>query len=1182
DADAENLAANASFADANFGADAFLRVSRDSDDQFVAYLTFDISSVTSVGSASLQLFGGQQDLLDGTNFVSVFSVPDPTWVEGNGTHPPDQSGAGLNLDDNPAGELRWNNRPAQGSGDLDTVGVGIDQVYSWDVTSYLQARKAAGATLVSLKLLATSGAGTAVFSSREGVSPPVLNIDDDAIPPTAAPASSNVTTSGGTTQTVTVTYADDAGIDPSTINTSDLTVTGPGGPLTTTGVSVNSANPKSVVATYTLTPPGGAWDGGDNGTYSIAVNVGEVTDFAGNAATGSGSFAVNIPVDTTPPAASAFNAQAITSAGGSTYTFTVTYTDNVAINGSTIGTDDLTVTKTGGGPTLAVTNVTKSGSGGTVNATYTVSAPNGSWTAADNGTYTIAVAAGAVADANGNVSAAASRTFQVAIPDTGAPTVVISPIATVTTAGVTTTQITVTYTDNQQVAASSIDAGDLTVVRDGGSALAVTLLSRSPDADAASIVATYSVTAPGGFWNADDGGTYTVTVLPAAVRDTSNNATALASSSFDVDIPSNTAVTDPLFNGGEPVSTGFVAEATATDALGRILVAGRQGDRAAGTSQAVLQRLNPDGTLDTFWGEGGQIIADVQSNDGFCAVAVDEKQRVVCAGFRGGELEIIRYDAKGRLDRKFGQRGVVLADWGGTDDTARAVVALPGGAILVAGTSGGSFALARFDSKGNTDTTFGTNGARLIKPGSDACAVGALAVLPDGSIAAAGTQGTTVSLLRLDPAGAPVAGFGTDGVLTVLGLGVRTDLGAQDHTVGLAVSRDGKLLVGSRTTGGDFGVRRYNADGSPDTTFGGGDGLDSVDLGGDDDVDFVGLQGSGQIVLAGTTDAGVPGGGTRKLAVAVLRADGGVDPSFSAGGKFTDDADVVADPGTSGPFVLHAGGAMQVDGKLLVSLADAAARPTSSPLRRVIAPGSGLLGRFGTVNGRSVKLAFTDADGSKVSLSLKGGGVGEALWDGNVLDLVLTGTGAKSSLGVSAKGGNKRVVLGDLRTDGGLKAFGGKSADLVGTFYVNGDAGKISVGTLTGTLAALGTIASLSVAGNVAGSFVLAGVSLGTDAKIGGTGGAADGYGTGRIAKLSVGGAMSATFVGSGVDPVDGTYGNAGDIAPGTPASEIGSVSIKKGLDAGSTFEAGAFVGSIKVPAKVVPGEDARFKVLTA
>jgi uncharacterized delta-60 repeat protein len=475
------------------------------------------------------------------------------------------------------------------------------------------------------------------------------------------------------------------------------------------------------------------------------------------------------------------------------------------------------------------------------------------------------------------------------------------------------------------------------------------------------------------------------------------------------------------------------------------------------------------------------VIGNPGDNDGFYAVAVDDKQRVVAAGFRAGELEVVRFDSRGRVDRRFGERGVLLEDWGGTDDTVFAVAALPGGRIAIAGSSNGNLAFGRVDARGRVERSFGTNGTTQLKPNGLTGAVGALNVRPDGTIYGAGTVGTSVVLVRLAADGTPDAAFGTAGVLTLGGLGTRTDLGGQDHSVGLAVGRDGRMLVGNRTAGGDFGVRRLNADGTADPTFGSG-GLATVDMGGDDDLDLVALQGTGQVLLAGTTDAGAAGG-TRRLASSVLLADGALEPTFGAGGKFTADAGLVADAGTTGPLALHAAGAAQADGRLLVTASDALAKPTSSPVRRLIAPGSGVIGSFGAVNGKTVGLTFQAADGKRIGLSLKGGGTGEALWDGSALDLVLTGTTDRSSLGISAKGGDRRVTLRNVQTDGPMRAVSGKTTDVVGTMFINGGAGKLSLGTLTGTLAAAGSIASLATAGNVSGGFVLAGAALGTDVR---------------------------------------------------------------------------------------------------
>jgi hypothetical protein len=1115
---------DAQYAQANFGTDRSLRVGRDvplndgngTTDTYETFVKFDVSALTSVGSAVVQMSGGAIDQGAISNEVSIFGVPDNSWIEGAGLHPTATSPA-LNLDDNPAGEITWNRRPSTNGGAIDTETVDapgdFPTGYEWDVTGYLQAQRMAGATVVGFAFRTTGGAGAAAFAATEtgpGAGP-LLIVEDDVTAPTATLAAGNITTAGGTTQTVTVTYADAAGVDPATIGNDDITVTGPGGTLTVTGVTFNADNPRSVVATYTVAARGGSWDGPDNGTYNIAVAAGAVKDFGGNGAAGTGSFQVAVPVDTTPPVAASFNAQPITSAGGSTYTFTVTYTDNVAVAAGTIGAADVTVARAGG-PALTVTNATTSGSGGTVNATYTVAAPGGSWDATENGTYAITVLAGSVEDAAGNDVAQKAGSFQVNIPDLSTPTATVAPIAAVTTAGTTATQVTVTYADNQAINAATIDSTDLTVVQDGGGPLAVTLVSKSPATNAASVVAVYSVVAPGGFWNSADNGTYTVTVTPGAVEDTSDNDTPLAQAQFEVNVVSTNAVADPTFNGGSPVSTGFVAEAVTTDAAGRILVAGRQGDRAGRHQPVGPPAAEPRRQPRHVLGRGR---AGDRRRRGQRRVLRRRRRRQAAGGRRrvpgrraggrpvrqprAGRPPVRRARrAAGGLGRDRRHRVRRRRPAGRPDRDRRVEQREPGvrpgrrpraGRAVVRHERDHPAQAERADRRGRrAERAAGRNDLRG-RHGRDV-----------GRARAAGGRRHAGRRVRHRRRADPRPGSAPG----------RTSAGRTTRSAWPS-GRDGRMLVGNRTAGGDFGVRRLNADGTADPTFGSG-GLATVDMGGDDDLDLVALQGTGQVLLAGTTDAGAAGG-TRRLASSVLLADGALEPTFGAGGKFTADAGLVADAGTTGPLALHAAGAAQADGRLLVTASDALAKPTSSPVRRLIAPGSGVIGSFGAVNGKTVGLTFQAADGKRIGLSLKGGGTGEALWDGSALDLVLTGTTDRSSLGISAKGGDRRVTLRNVQADGPMRAVSGKTTDVVGTMFINGGAGKLSLGTLTGTLAAAGSIASLATAGNVSGGFVLAGAALGTDVRVGGTGGAADAYAAARIGKLSVGGSMSGATV---------------------------------------------------------------------
>lgn len=123
-----------------------------------------------------------------------------------------------------------------------------------------------------------------------------------------ARASANSLTSATTTpQTITVTYEDQGGVKVSTLDSSDIRITGPNGfNQTASFVSVNSSTDGTPrTATYRINAPGGNWDQADNGTYTIAVQGNQVSDRAGNfiSAGTLGTFQVNIassPISPTP------------------------------------------------------------------------------------------------------------------------------------------------------------------------------------------------------------------------------------------------------------------------------------------------------------------------------------------------------------------------------------------------------------------------------------------------------------------------------------------------------------------------------------------------------------------------------------------------------------------------------------------------------------------------------------------------------------------------------------------------------------------------------------------------------------------------------------------------------------------------------------------------------------------
>jgi hypothetical protein len=126
---------NGPYAGQNFGSSPQLLVSRSdvAGNTREAYLRFDLSSVSSINTARLRLFGRLSAAAASGVRTSVFAAANTSWTEAG---------------------LTWNNRPASGAAALAsaTIRGTAGAWYEWDVTTYLRAQKAAGRNLVTLIL----------------------------------------------------------------------------------------------------------------------------------------------------------------------------------------------------------------------------------------------------------------------------------------------------------------------------------------------------------------------------------------------------------------------------------------------------------------------------------------------------------------------------------------------------------------------------------------------------------------------------------------------------------------------------------------------------------------------------------------------------------------------------------------------------------------------------------------------------------------------------------------------------------------------------------------------------------------------------------------------------------------------------------------------------------------------
>jgi uncharacterized delta-60 repeat protein len=200
---------------------------------------------------------------------------------------------------------------------------------------------------------------------------------------------------------------------------------------------------------------------------------------------------------------------------------------------------------------------------------------------------------------------------------------------------------------------------------------------------------------------------------------------------------------DTSFNGTGKVTTNFGGDGNAegrsvtvqTD--GKIVVVGYA--TAGNTEEFALARYNADGTLDTSFGDSGQVMTDVGiSGSNATGVALQKDGKIVVAGYAvknsgtGYDFACVRYNTDGKVDQSFGDGGKIMTSVGQGDGKANSVAVQSDGKIIVAGsvyfgdvTVAGSvyvgdskFAVVRYDASGKLDMSFNAAGSVLTAVGS--------------------------------------------------------------------------------------------------------------------------------------------------------------------------------------------------------------------------------------------------------------------------------------------------------------------------------------------------------------------------------------------------------------------------------------------------------------------------------
>lgn len=316
-----------------------------------------------------------------------------------------------------------------------------------------------------------------------------------------------------------------------------------------------------------------------------------------------------------------------------------------------------------------------------------------------------------------------------------------------------------------------------------------------------------------------------------------------------------------------------------------------------GSNYVFLSRYTASGAFDTTFGgqgTGRNIVSFPTALDLDAHALVLNGGRFLVVGNLerpSGDLDFsaVGFNGDGTLDTNYGAGGVVTADIADRESSAQAVAIQADGKVLVVGRAEGgspSLAIARFNPDGSLDPTFGVNGRvkGLLNGSGEAKAV---LTQPDGKVviagAAYGSTGSDMALLRLLPDGTLDPSFGSNGVVTT------SFFSADEIANAVILQPDGKLLVtGSADVGGgnqDIAVARYHANGALDNSFD-GDGKVTTAVGpAGDQASAIRLQSDGKIVVAGVSYIN----GQPDFALVRYQSNGALDNSFGSFGRVATD-----------------------------------------------------------------------------------------------------------------------------------------------------------------------------------------------------------------------------------------------------------------------------------------------------
>ncbi|MEO6327838.1 MAG: T9SS type A sorting domain-containing protein [Ginsengibacter sp.] len=323
----------------------------------------------------------------------------------------------------------------------------------------------------------------------------------------------------------------------------------------------------------------------------------------------------------------------------------------------------------------------------------------------------------------------------------------------------------------------------------------------------------------------------------------------------------------------------------------------------------IITKKNADGSPDLIYGNNGYSVS-VPIYESHAAMQTDGK--IIVVGYtlnadqyyNEKDFAVARLNIDGSLDNTFGESGITATDFGGNNEQANAVAIQSDGKIIVAGFIDLTyddlrlFAVTRYNADGTPDDVFGRQQTSL---GYESQSAKSVAIQSNGKIVVAGDvwngSNSDFAVIRYNRDGSIDNTFSGDGIAV-------KDFGHTDLANAVAIQTDGRILIAG-STNGNFGVIRYNINGTLDNTFD-SNGAQTTDFGGtEDNATAIAIQGNGKIIVGGYAG----NGNNNNFAVLRYHINGSLDNSFSGDGK------LVSDFGSSNDYANSI--VIQSDGKVM-------------------------------------------------------------------------------------------------------------------------------------------------------------------------------------------------------------------------------------------------------------------------